>query len=146
MTPRHPLSCLWYRLSSHPFQLLVTQNLSVEFLLHPVKEISAAFVLPAFDVDVETVAVFGFDAEYPVQERGKLFERHFTVVDTAHFIDAVDKFHEVDGVVLLVEVRIADSGGTWMWSAAACFCIFRMKERALRTNRFTLFSESSYSV
>ena len=49
-------------------------------------------------------------------------------------------------VVLLVEVRIADSGGTWMWSAAACFCIFRMKERALRTNRFTLFSESSYSV
>ena len=98
MTPRHPLSCLWYRLSSHPFQLLVTQNLSVEFLLHPVKEISAAFVLPAFDVDVETVAVFGFDAEYPVQERGKLFERHFTVVDTAHFIDAVDKFHEVDGV------------------------------------------------
>jgi hypothetical protein len=29
----------------------------VQFLLHPVKEVSAAFVFPAFDVDIETVAV-----------------------------------------------------------------------------------------
>lgn len=53
---------------------------------------------PPFDVDVEAVAVFGFYTEYPVQQRGKLFERHLTVVDAAHLIDAVDKFHKVYGV------------------------------------------------
>ena len=31
-------------------------------------------------------------------ERGKLFERHVAVVDAAHLVDAVDKFHEVDGI------------------------------------------------
>ena len=29
---------------------------------------------------------------------GELFERHIAVVDTAHLVDAVDQFHEIDGV------------------------------------------------
>ena len=85
-------------LFSHPLQLLITQHSLVQFFLHPVNEIGAAFVLPAFDISVEAVAVFGFYTENPVQQRGKLFERHIAVVDAAHLIDAVDKFHKVDGV------------------------------------------------
>lgn len=44
-------------LFSHPLQLLITQHSLVQFFLHFVKEVGAALVLPAFDVDVETVAV-----------------------------------------------------------------------------------------
>ena len=85
-------------LFSHPLQLLITQHSLVQFFLHPVNEIGAAFVLPAFDVGVETVAVLRLNPEYLVKERGKLFERHVAVVDAAHLVDAVDKFHEVDGI------------------------------------------------
>ena len=85
-------------LFSHPLQLLITQHPLVQFLLHSVKEVGAAFVLPAFDVGVETVAVLRLNPEYLVKERGKLFERHVAVVDAAHLVDAVDKFHEVDGI------------------------------------------------
>ena len=35
-------------LFSHPLQLLITQHSLVQFFLHPVNEIGAAFVLPAF--------------------------------------------------------------------------------------------------
>lgn len=85
-------------LFSHPLQLLITQHSLVQFFLHPVNEIGAAFVLPAFDIGVETVAVLRLNPEYLVKERGKLFERHVAVVDAAHLVDAVDKFHEVDGI------------------------------------------------
>ena len=85
-------------LFSHPLQLLITQHSLVQFFLHPVNEIGAAFVLPAFDIGVETVAVLRLNPEYLVKERGKLLERHVAVVDAAHLVDAVDKFHEVDGV------------------------------------------------
>ena len=44
-------------LSSHALHLFITEHLLVQFFLHPVNEIGAAFVLPAFDVDVETVTV-----------------------------------------------------------------------------------------
>lgn len=85
-------------LFSHPLQLLITQHSLVQFFLHPVNEIGAAFVLPAFDVGVEAIAILRFDAEYLVKKRGELFERHISIVDAAHLVDAVDKFHEVDGV------------------------------------------------
>ena len=86
------------KLFSHSFQLFITQHSLVQFLLHPVKKVGAAFVLPAFDVGIETVAVLRINTEYLVKKRGKLFKRHVAVVDAAHLIDAVDKFHEVDGV------------------------------------------------
>ncbi len=85
-------------LFSHPLQLLITQHSLVQFFLHPVNEIGAAFVLPAFDVGIEAVAILRFDAEYLVKKRSELFERHIAVVDAAHLVDAVDEFHEVDGV------------------------------------------------
>lgn len=85
-------------LFSHPLQLLITQHSLVQFFLHPVNEIGAAFVLPAFDIGVETVAVLRLNPEYLVKKRGKLFERHVAVVDAAHLVNAIDKFHEVDGV------------------------------------------------
>ena len=85
-------------LFSHPLQFLIAQHSLVQFLLHPVEEVGAAFVLPAFDIGVETVAVLRLNPEYLVKERGKLFERHVAVVDAAHLVDAVDKFHEVDGI------------------------------------------------
>ena len=44
-------------LSSDSFHFFVAEHPLVQFLLHPVKEIGAAFVLPAFDVDIEAVAV-----------------------------------------------------------------------------------------
>ena len=44
-------------LSSHPFHFLIPQHLLVEFFLHPVKEVGTAFAFPAFDVNVEAVAV-----------------------------------------------------------------------------------------
>ena len=93
-----PFSRLYLILSSHTFQLFIAQHSLVQFLLHFVKEVGAAFVLPAFDVGVEAVTVFRFNPEYLVKERGELFERHVAVVDTAHLVYAVDKFHEVDGV------------------------------------------------
>ena len=86
------------------FYLLIRSNsssrsiLSFNFSCILVKEVGAAFVLPAFDVGVETVAVLRLNPEYLVKERGKLFERHVAVVDAAHLVDAVDKFHEVDGI------------------------------------------------
>ncbi len=99
------LSCPDGGSSSHAFQFLVTLHLLVEFLLHPVKEVGAALVLTAFDVDVEAVAVLRFHAEYLVQERGELFERHVAVVDAAHLVDTVDQFHEVDGVACPLQGR-----------------------------------------
>ena len=51
-------------LFSHPLQLLITQHSLVQFFLHPVNEIGAAFVLPAFDISVEAVAVFRINPEY----------------------------------------------------------------------------------
>lgn len=85
-------------LFSHPLQLLITQHSLVQFFLHPVNEIGAAFVLPAFDIGVEAVAVLRLNPEYLVKKRGKLFEQHIAVVDTTHLVDAVDKLHEVYGV------------------------------------------------
>ena len=83
-------------LSSHSLHFLITQHPFVEFLLHLIKKIGAAFVLPAFDIGVEAVAIFGFYTEIPVQKWSKLFEWHFTVVDATHLIDTVDKLHEID--------------------------------------------------
>ena len=85
-------------LFSHPLQLLITQHSLVQFFLHPVNEIGAAFVLPAFDISVEAVAVFRINPEYLIEKWGELFERHIAVVDAAHHVYAVDKFHEVDGI------------------------------------------------
>ena len=85
-------------LSSHAFQFLIAQHPLVQFLLHPVKKVGAAFVFPSFDVGIKAVTVFRINAEYLVKKRGKLFERHVAVVDAAHLVDAVDKFHEVDGI------------------------------------------------
>ena len=53
-------------LFSHPFKFFIAQHPLVQFFLHPVEEVGAAFVLPAFDVDVETVAVLRFNTEYLV--------------------------------------------------------------------------------
>ena len=44
-------------LPSGSFHFLVAEHPLVQFLLHPVKEVGATFILTAFDVDVETVAV-----------------------------------------------------------------------------------------
>ena len=85
-------------LFSHPLQLLITQHSLVQFFLHPVNEIGATFVLPAFDISVEAVAVLRLNSEYLIEKWGELFERHIAVVDTAHLVYTVDKFHEVDGV------------------------------------------------
>lgn len=92
------LICNGYFLFSHPLQLLITQHSLVQFFLHPVNEIGAAFVLPAFDISVEAVAVFRINPEYLIEKWGELFERHIAVVDAAHHVYAVDKFHEVDGI------------------------------------------------
>ena len=54
-------------LFSHPLQLLITQHSLVQFFLHPVNEIGAAFVLPAFDISVEAVAVFRINPEYLIE-------------------------------------------------------------------------------
>ena len=70
-------------LFSHPLQLLITQHSLVQFFLHPVNEIGAAFVLPAFDISVEAVAVFRINPEYLIEKWGELFERHIAVVDAA---------------------------------------------------------------
>ena len=78
-------------LFSHPLQLLITQHSLVQFFLHPVNEIGAAFVLPAFDISVEAVAVFRINPEYLIEKWGELFERHIAVVDAAHHVYAVDK-------------------------------------------------------
>ena len=112
-------------LFSHPLQLLITQHSLVQFFLHPVNEIGAAFVLPAFDISVEAVAVFRINPEYLIEKWGELFERHIAVVDAAHHVYAVDKFHEVDGILADI------SGGTW--GVARNFCIFLTKDRALLT-------------
>ena len=86
-------------LFSHPLQLLITQHSLVQFFLHPVNEIGAAFVLPAFDISVEAVAVLVITPNQSYREDGaRLFERHIAVVDAAHHVYAVDKFHEVDGI------------------------------------------------
>ena len=74
-------------LFSHPLQLLITQHSLVQFFLHPVNDIS-----------VEAVAVFRINPEYLIEKWGELFERHIAVVDAAHHVYAVDKFHEVDGI------------------------------------------------
>ena len=76
-------------LFSHPLQLLITQHSLVQFFLHPVNEIGAAFVLPAFDISVEAVAVFRINPEYLIEKWGELFERHIAVVDAAHHVYAV---------------------------------------------------------
>ena len=126
-------------LFSHPLQLLITQHSLVQFFLHPVNEIGAAFVLPAFDISVEAVAVFRINPEYLIEKWGELFERHIAVVDAAHHVYAVDKFHEVDGIarplkklaVVSVALLADISGGTW--GVARNFCIFLTKDRALLT-------------
>lgn len=58
-------------LFSHPLQLLITQHSLVQFFLHPVNEIGAAFVLPAFDISVEAVAVFRINPESSYREVGR---------------------------------------------------------------------------
>ena len=103
-------------LFSHPLQLLITQHSLVQFLLHPVKEVGAAFVLPAFDVGVETVAVLRLNPKYLVKEWGELFEWHGAVVDAAHLIDAVDKFHEVDGITRPLQ----EAGGGFSCVISGC--------------------------
>ena len=92
-------------LSPHALQFLVAEHLFVQLLLHPVKEVGATLVLPTFDVYVETVAVFRLDAENLVENRGKLFKRHIAVVDTAHLVDTVYQFYEVDGVARPLQGR-----------------------------------------
>ena len=93
-----PFSRLYLILSSHTFQLFIAQHSLVQFLLHLVEEIGTAFVFPTFDVGVEAIAILRLNTEYLVENRGELFERHIAVVDAAHLVYAVDKFHEVDGV------------------------------------------------
>ena len=93
-----PFSRLYLILSSHTFQLFIAQHSLVQFLLHLVEEIGTAFVFPTFDVGIEAVAILRLNTEYFVKKRGELFERHVAVVDTAHLVYAVDKFHEVDGI------------------------------------------------
>lgn len=60
-------------LFSHPLQLLITQHSLVQFFLHPVNEIGAAFVFPTFDVGIEAVAILRLNTEYLVENRGELF-------------------------------------------------------------------------
>ena len=93
-----PFSRLYLILSSHTFQLFIAQHSLVQFLLHLVEEIGTAFVFPTFDVGIEAVAILRLNTEYLVENRGELFERHIAVVDAAHHVYAVDKFHEVDGI------------------------------------------------
>ena len=93
-----PFSRLYLILSSHTFQLFIAQHSLVQFLLHLVEEIGTAFVLPAFDISVEALAVFRINPEYLIEKWGELFERHIAVVAAAHHVYAVDKFHEVDGI------------------------------------------------
>ena len=128
------------KLFSHSFQLFITQHSFVQFLLHPVKKVGAAFVFPSFDVGIKAVTVFRINPEYLVKKRGKLFERHVAVVDAAHLVNAIDKFHEVDGVArplqvgwqwFLLWLLVDISGGTW--GVARNFCIFLTKDRALLT-------------
>ena len=57
--------------SPHTIQLIIAQHPLVQFLLHSVKEVGAAFVLPAFDVGVETVAVLRLNPEYPCKGAGQ---------------------------------------------------------------------------
>ena len=103
-------------LFSHPLQLLITQHSLVQFFLHPVNEIGAAFVLPAFDISVEAVAVFRINPEYLIEKWGELFERHIAVVDAAHHVYAVDKFHEVDGIARPLKKA-------WRWFLLRCWRI-----------------------
>lgn len=46
------------KLFSHSFQLFIAQHSLVQFLLHPVKKVGAAFVFPSFDVGIKAVTVF----------------------------------------------------------------------------------------
>ena len=103
-------------LFSHPLQLLITQHSLVQFFLHPVNEIGAAFVLPAFDISVEAVAVFRINPEYLIEKWGELFERHIAVVDAAHHVYAVDKFHEVEWHCPSIEEG-------WRWFLLRCWRI-----------------------
>ena len=77
-------------LFSHPLQLLITQHSLVQFFLHPVNEIGAAFVLPAFDISVEAVAVFGLHTEKGIEDRGKLFQRSLAAIDAAGGVEGID--------------------------------------------------------
>ena len=55
-------------LSSDSFHFFVAEHPLVQFLLHPVQEIGAAFVLPAFDVDIEAVEMCIRDRVYSVTD------------------------------------------------------------------------------
>ena len=66
-----PFSRLYLILSSHTFQLFIAQHSLVQFLLHLVEEIGTAFVLPAFDISVEAVAVFRINPEYLIEKSGR---------------------------------------------------------------------------
>ena len=68
-----PFSRLYLILSSHTFQLFIAQHSLVQFFLHPVNEIGAAFVFPTFDVGIEAVAILRLNTEYLVENRGELF-------------------------------------------------------------------------
>ena len=72
-------------LFSHLLHLVITIHSLVQFFLHHVNAI-------------EAVAVFRINPEYLIEKWGELFERHIAVVDAAHHVYAVDKFHEVDGI------------------------------------------------
>lgn len=92
-------------LSSHALQLIIVPHLRVQSVCHAVEEVCATVVFPAFDVRVEAVAVLGIHAEKGIEHRGKLLQRDFATIDAAHRADAVNHFHEVNGVARPTEGR-----------------------------------------
>lgn len=86
------------------FVNLLTLTTSEEGLRRSVKEFAEKHELDKF-------FLYGFGShhfylhqrytsnpEYLIEKWGELFERHIAVVDAAHHVYAVDKFHEVDGI------------------------------------------------
>ncbi len=97
-------------LFSHAFQFLVLTYSFIQLCQHPVEEIGAAFVLALLYGGVISVTFLGLKTEELVEYRGHHFQRGFSVVDAAHLVDAVDQFHEVDGIACPLQVRCRDSG------------------------------------
>ena len=49
--------------------------------------------------------IYGINEMGCINNGNMPLERHIAVVDTTHFVDAVDKFHEVDGVARPLQGR-----------------------------------------
>lgn len=85
-------------LSSFPFRLFIPPYPFVQPVLHLFEEMRMTDGFPAFDVGVMTVAILCLNTEKGVKYGSKLFQRDRSVIDTAHLVDAVYHFHQVDGV------------------------------------------------